>query len=291
MCVLFSGDFPLTSSHAQRSSTHFLRFDLNLSNKDVISSAELRLWYHVLDKEVVSPGDKQWISIYHILKQNENTYFGEDPTFFSTRTLVSLEHDGYISFNITQSIQQWIEIWDVPVGSFYLEVNVEKLQNVNENGQLVLTSPAVKVAYTDMEGQYSKTTQLVLKTHSAHKLRRKRQVGRRTDPRCTALNSRNCCKRDLVIDIQHDLDWRWVLYPRTIPINFCSGLCSLDWPTATYHTFFRIMYSMQIENPTSSPSPCCVPDKLAPLPFMIFNGSNIQIVSIEDISVESCICR
>ena len=262
-----------------------------MSNKDVIASAELRLWYHILNREALRPQDKQRISIYHILKAKSDTYYGEDPIFFCTRALVSLDRDGYVSFNITRAIKQWSDELGVVSGSFYLEVDVENLQSVDDSGQLVFRPPAIRVAYTDIEGRYSKTTQLVLRAHLSDEQRRRRQGGGRIDPSCSAMASRNCCKRDLVLDIHRDLNWYWVLRPRTLPINFCSGLCSLNWPTATYHTLLSLVYSAQQENPTGSPNPCCVPDKFASLPFLIFNGTTLELISIDDISIESCMCR
>ena len=287
-----AGDFPLSSSQDQPSPTHLLRFDLNLSSKYIVSSVELRLWYHIIDRDSVQLQDKQRITISHIVKREDDTYHGEDPTFYCTRASVSLKQDGYVSFNITNAIKQWMDVAESGVGRFYLEVRVEKLQSMDESGQLVFPPPAVKVAYTDREGSYSKTTQLVLRVYSADDKRRgRRQVGGRVDPSCSAARTRNCCKRNLVLDIHRDLRWSWVLRPRILPVNFCSGLCSLNWPTATYNTLLTLVYSSQQGNPTGSPTPCCVPDKFASIPFLIFNGTIIELVSIDDISIASCICR
>ena len=287
----FAGDFPLNSQEALSSPAHLLEFDINLTSEDVLSSAELRLWYHIIDGDSLKPGDKQRITIFHVLKHQDNNYHGEDPTFYCTRASVSLKKDGYVSFNITSAVKQWMTTLGVASGRFYLEVMVEKLQTMDSSGQLAFQSPAVRVAYTDLEQRYSKTTQLVLRVYSESDLRRrKRHVGGSVEQTCSTTGTRNCCKRNLVLNIHRDLNWFWVLRPRTLPINFCSGFCSLNWPTATYHTLLSLIYSGQ-GNPTGSPSPCCVPDKFASLPFLIFNGTTIELISIDDISIESCICR
>ena len=270
----------MSSSQALQSSIHLLRFDFNLSDY-AISSVELRLWYHVLNKESVRPQDKQWIMVSNIFKDNPQ-YNGYIPAIFCARAVVSLEKDGYVSFNISRVVEQLIA-GDVTTGRLYLEVEVEKIDDVHPT--------AVEIAYTDIKGRYSKTTQLVLGVNSRDDKRRKRQVGGRVDPSCTAAASRNCCKQNLVLDIHRDLNWYWVLRPRTLPINFCSGFCSLNWPTATYHTLLSLVYSAQQDNPTGSPTPCCVPNKFASLPFLIFNGTTIELISIDDITIESCICR
>lgn len=287
---MFAGDYPLSSQHAIDSPTHLLRFDLDLTDKDIISSAELRLWYHIFNKNTLKPHDIQRISIFHIIKQEGNLYYGEDPTHYCTRAEFFLKEDGYVGFNITSALQQWLDVFGEAHGRFYIEVTVEKLETVNDDGEVIDDQPGVEVVYTDTEGRYSRTTQLVLKTYSSGD-RRRRQVGGRVDPTCTETQSLNCCKRKLVLDIHRDLKWTWVIRPRTLSANYCSGLCSVNWPVATYHTLLNLIHRTNTENPTGSPAPCCVPDKFVPVPFLIFNRTTIELISIDDISIESCICR
>lgn len=290
MC--FAGDFPLNSTNALQSPTHLLSFELDLTDKEIISSAELRLWYRILNKESLKHLDKQRISIYHVIKQESDNYYGEDPTHYCTREQVSLERGGYVSFNITTALIQWLDLMEEARGRFYVEVDVENVQTVNNDGELVFQSPAVEIAYTDLGGRYSKTTQLVLRAYSNDDWRRRRQVHNpHASNYFSCSSTRNCCKRNLVLNIQRDLNWRWVLRPRTLSANFCSGFCSVYWPTATYHTLLNLMYSTTTGNPTGSPAPCCVPDKFVTLPFLIFNRTTIELISIDDISIESCICR
>ena len=247
----------------------------------------------MLNRSSIRPLDKQRISIFHVIKQGDSNYFGEDPTHYCTREEVTLERDGYVSFNITAAFSQWLRSAEEGSGRFYLEVDVEDLQRVNDTGGLEFRLPAVSIAYTDVEGRYSKTTQLVMKALAdlSSGSRTKRQVGETVDPSCTAAGTRNCCKRDLVLDIQRDLNWTWVLRPRKISAGFCSGYCSLNWPVATYHTLMNLIYTTTPGNPTGSPAPCCVPDKFNSLPFLIFNRTFIELVTIDDVSIQSCICR
>lgn len=286
----FAGDFPLNSTHALQSPAHLLSFNLDLTDKEIISSTELRLWYRILSNESLSHSDKQRISIFHVFKQNSDNYYGEDPTHYCTRELVSLERDGYVNFNITSALKQWLDWTDEDRGMFYLEVNIEDLQTVNDDGEVVFQSPAIEIVYTDIEGRYSKTTQLVLRTYSNNDLRRKRQQQEMHNS-CSSEASKSCCKRTLVLDIRRDLGWTWILRPRKLTANFCSGFCSIDGPTATYHTLLNLIYHSVQSNPTGSPAPCCVPDKFAPVPLLIFNRTNIELVTVDDISIQSCICR
>lgn len=287
----FAGDFPLNSTDALQSPAHLLSFSLDLTDKEIISSTELRIWYRILNKESLRQSDRQRITIFHVFKQNNENYYGEDPTHYCTRVQVSLEEDGYVNFNITSALKQWVDWMDEERGMFYLEVNIEDLQTVNDSGELVFHSPAIEIVYADIEGRYSKTTQLVLRTYSNNDSRRKRQ-GQQFYNSCTAEESKNCCKRNLVLDIRRDLEWTWILRPRKLTANFCSGFCSIDGPTATYHTLLNLIYHSNTQgNPTGSPAPCCVPDKFAPVPLLIFNRTTIELVTIDDISIQSCICR
>lgn len=287
-CIhIHAGDFPLNTSNCSINDTiaQLLSFDLDLTDKQIITSAELRLWYHVLERESPKPAvEEQTISIYHVIKLQGAKYYGEDPTHFTTREQVSLERDGYISFNITSALRQWLDSMEEPKGKFYLEVYMDD----------IFHSPAVGVVYTDLEGRYSKTTQLVIRAYSDDSRTRRQNNGGNMAPSaaCSVGATRNCCKRNLVIDIHRDLNWTWILKPRTFSANFCSGFCPVTWPTATYHTLLRLIYMSNSGNPTSSPAPCCVPDKFAPLPLLIlYNQTFIRLVTIEDISIDSCICR
>lgn len=286
----FLGDFPLNSTNALQSPIHLLSFDLDLTDKQIVSSTELRLWYRILNKESLKHSDTQRITIFHVFKQEDSNYYGEDPTHYCTREQVSLEGDGYVSFNITTALKQWQDWMDEERGMFYLEVKVEDLQTANDNGDLVFQSPAVEIVYADIEGRYSTTTQLVLRAFSNNILRRKRQGQEGYNYHsCSSVGSKSCCKRTLVLDFRRDLNWTWIIRPRKLNANFCSGLCSIDAPTATYHTLLN-MISRQ-NNPTGSPAPCCVPDKFAPVPLLIFNLTTIELVTVDDISIDSCICR
>ena len=289
------GDLPLnTSAVGTQPPTHLLSFNLNLTDKEIVTSAELRVWYHVQDRnDSKLSTDKQRISIYHVFKQQSDQYFGEDPTHYCTREHVSLERDGYVSFNVTSALRQWLELVEEPRGRFYLEVSVEDLQTSDERGLLAFQSPAVEISYIDPEGQYSTTTQLLLRAHSIDGDRQRRQVQEVEESAysCSVTSTRNCCKRNLVLDIHRDLQWTWILLPRTLSANFCSGFCPIYWPIATYNTLLRLVQSTRRENPTGSPAPCCVPDKFVSMPFLIFNQTSIELISIDDLSIESCICR
>ena len=246
---------------------------------------ELRLWYTVLNSQNLNQRlDQQRISIYHVIKLSSNNYFGEDPIHYSAREIVSLEKDGYVSFNITTALRQWIESREEPRGSFYLEVYVERLQTTDEFGELFFQSPAAEIIYANLEGSYSKTTQLVLRAYSEDTIQR-RQTENGT------CQSRNCCKRTLIVDTHRDLNWTWVLQPSVIPAHFCSGYCPVYWPAATNHTIVSMILSEEQENLTGAPSPCCVPNKFSSLPLLIIYRNSIELITLDDISIESCICR
>ena len=201
-----------------------------------------------------------------------------------------MKEDGYVSFNVTSALKQWLEVNEDGHGQFYIEVKVEKLETMNDEGEVIFDQPGVEVAYTDLEGRYSRTTQLVLKTYSTDD-RRRRQIFDRVDPTCTETQSTNCCKQNLLLDIHQDLKWDWVIRPRTLNTNYCKGMCTVDWPVATHHTWLNLLHIENSPNPTGSPAPCCVPDKFVPVTLLIFNRTTIELISIDDISIESCICR
>ena len=282
-------DVPLSSTQVPHSSAHLLVFNIDITDRDIISSAELRLRYNILDKSTLKEQDRQSIYIWHMIKVDPNSNHGSDErTIYCAGAEVSLEEGGYVSFNATTAINKWINdnMLKETCEPLYIEVYVHILQSEDEAGLAVEKPPAIEIDYT-----YSKTTQLVLKGHSINDVRWRRQVGTEIDPFCSVLGSRNCCKRDLVVDIQRELNWTWVLRPRMLSASYCSGLCSLNWPVATYHTLLNLMHAAHRGNPTGSPSPCCVPDKFAPIPFLIFNRTRLELVSIDDISIEKCICR
>ena len=223
--------------------------------------------------------------MFHVIKLEDAKYFSENPIHFAASKQVTLEEDGYVSFNVTSVLGQWLESKQERKGKFYLEVYPEHFTSPN-----TVQSPAAEIVYTDTEGRYSRTTQLVLRAYSKE-TRGKRYSGIPLRDICSQENStKNCCKRNLMINIHRDLNWTWIIEPKEFSANFCSGFCPTHWPTAAHHT--NLLLTANTVNPTGSPAPCCVPDIFVPITLLTFFNQTITgMFTIDDISIGSCICR
>lgn len=205
---------------------------------------------------------------------------------------VQTEDDGYVSFDITHGIKYWLHDWN-RTSQLDIEVFIRCPESVS-TGLKFLPSVKFDVPYPD--SKENNNAQLVFKFLTGEITRTDdRRIKRELNP---SINSEyclstpdeiNCCLRELTINFRKHLNWTWIIAPATIKTNYCQGLCPALWPSATMSTSF--LNRLRLTNPTSSPEPCCVAQKVKPLTILIAIEGQLYLSRLQDVIVDSCICR
>ncbi|KAJ3608134.1 hypothetical protein NHX12_025184 [Muraenolepis orangiensis] len=105
---------------------------------------------------------------------------------------------------------------------------------------------------------------------------------------------RVCARRYLRVDFA-DIGWsEWVLAPKAFDAYYCSGTCGFPIPKvvrpSNHATIQSIVRAVGIV--PGVPEPCCVPDKMSPLPVLFLDPSrNLVIKVYPAMSVDTCTCR
>ena len=123
--------------------------------------------------------------------------------------------------------------------------------------------------------------------------RQRRQVSRVPDRQYCLDNptESRCCVRPLEVNFHTDLNWRWILWPRNVRINYCAGLCPYTWPTTT-ERYPKVLRQYRYLNPTAAAEPCCSAQKLQSIMAIVQEAPEMRpsIMMLSDMLVESCVC-
>ena len=100
-----------------------------------------------------------------------------------------------------------------------------------------------------------------------------------------------CCVKSLVINFHSDLNWKWILWPRNVRINYCAGLCPYTWPTTT-ERYPKVLRQYRYLNPTAAAEPCCSAQRLQSIVAIVQEAPEKRptIMMLSDMVVESCVC-
>ena len=276
--------------------TYKLSFDLDLSNERMFSSADL-----ILYKKIANPQPRlqltEFETVQVLLVYKKYYYYfnhlvaDEKREIIDTRIL-STNNEEFVQFNITGAVKKWLKVNQVVKGQINLEVVVrcpellysyKKLPPLvefevgqyymNNTAKLVISLLKPQEIVDISNGRRTKRQQLLLDSDFCFK-----------DP-----NQPNCCVRELKLDFAKDFGWDWVMSPKVYYPNYCSGLCPSLWPTLTASA--RIFQQFNTVNPTAAVEPCCAPDNLKPIILMFTFGDELFLQLMNNMEVDSCICR
>ncbi|XP_035697074.1 transforming growth factor beta-2 proprotein-like isoform X1 [Branchiostoma floridae] len=282
----------------------FFKFDVQSLYQNVsdVTEAELRI-YQVPNPMADLP--EQRIELHQLLPPiNGNgsprqRYLGSD--------VVKTRDKGWLSFVVTNTVREWLIN---PASNLGLELTVHCAgQTFDANlGELTSDTPEVLetlIAGTpeaeaiddgrgdtaQVDSPQKKEPHLLVftkrpppETHS----RRKRSLD---SSYCFKKPKEpNCCLRELYIDFQRDLGWKWIHAPKGYNANFCAGSCPYLWSTDSQVTHSTIIGLYSTLNPHASASPCCVPSELEPLTILYYQGRKPRIEQLSSMVVTSCKC-
>ena len=261
-----------------------LKFLLNVTDVDLITKAELRLYKRPRPRESHHDITEERVDLA-IIKHPEDfgqKYWGEELVQTVSSQSITSDSEGYVIFNATYAIQIWLE-WDET--NLFREIELEVRIRCPESMFMQVT-PSIEF---DLEN--NKTTQLVIQYYQQRKNSKKRQIRDDIDSEyCLSHpNEFRCCLRPLEINFERDFNWRWIIQPKSIPVNYCEGICPYNWGHYGYHSVFQEL--LRRRNPTAAPVPCCAPNKFKPLMIQFVVNGSIFIHALPDVQVLACICR
>ncbi|XP_020776784.1 growth/differentiation factor 10 [Boleophthalmus pectinirostris] len=107
-------------------------------------------------------------------------------------------------------------------------------------------------------------------------------------------HERTCSRRNLRVDFA-DIGWsEWVIAPKAFEAYYCAGTCGFPISKVTrpsnHATIQSIVRAVGII--PGIPEPCCVPEKMSPLPVLYQDEANNPVLKVyPNMSVQSCSCR
>ena len=282
--------------------TYQLKFELDLEDKGEVFSAELRLFKIVQDDSDLGNTYRETlydrVDVY--LRITDVPYnWGEDLVLPITGLNVEPDTDRYVIFNVKKAIDEWIELTHSQKGEIILEVHIRSAEALAPDVSFI---PHVQFVADNT------TTQLVIRadsdelesaeeeTISQLKDRSRRQSNVQTQYCRENPDVPQCCLRLLEINFERDLNWTWIIFPKSIPFNYCSGVCPIGWAITGEHSKFLTLLairSARLNNPVAAPNPCCVPNSFYTESVAIKTSpeESPRIEVLDNIVITSCVCR
>lgn len=275
-------------------------FLIDLRGKDFITDAKLQLKKSLLYYNSMSSEDrivnKDRVDVYFITRPTANYFGGEHyPRFTTAAFLDPADLNGLAVFNVTNAIIWWLEMQEHAIshmGEIEFEIfircpqplthgmgfipNFQFFTESHNEGRLVITT------YQD------KANALGFTEHA----RRKRQ-DINDDLTFCVQDQLECCLERLRINFRRDFNWTWVIMPKEIAFNYCSGECPVEWGRlATKHAQLLDLLRYRAQrNPAAAPEPCCVPNSYLSVPLAINLRGTRSMELLEDFVATTCACR
>ncbi len=269
--------------------------DLHLSTNASIWSATLQLFKRKIVSDDHSlkrtPNPTENIEVYW-----KSTFIDNDgnrilyPVLIKSQD-VRTENDRYVSFDVTEAVRRWRD--EGLSSKIQLEVIIRCPESV-DTGLLFLPSVQFDVP-NSRKNKGSNNANLIIKVlpenhEETNNEQSKRQTVTTRKEYCLANpDEETCCLKQTTINFHDDLGFDWIEMPKTFQLTYCKGLCPRVLSSATGNLDFRSQ--LRAINPTSSPEPCCVPLETRPLTLLVRRETNVELLKLPGMIVDSCQCR
>ena len=195
------------------------------SNATAVTSARFQIYY---EPSKTTTTEEILLSVYQLTESCCLSKY-PDTILLDTRKATS-DHACFIEFDITNAVKSW-----AADGSSYhgLEVEISAGQCAQQS--------SYQVEYSSQFSSYVTTSKTdvvdyrpVLFVSSSHPM--SSDAGRRRRQSidleyCNSLdpNQPNCCVHDFSVNFKDDLGWDWIIQPKEIASNQCTGECPDTW--------------------------------------------------------------
>ena len=200
---------------------------------------------------------------------------------------VPSDSEGYVSFNITSGIKNWLKSDPKHLG-LELEVVIDTPEMVDSG---LLFPPAITFDVPEHKARLLVEVLNEKENLDSHRKKRQTIEGINSEYCFNNPSEENCCIRSLTVNFKEDLGIDWIMHPKVYTFNYCNGQCrDPDWSAATRSTEFLI--KIRENNPTAAAEPCCVAHDTVSMPLVVVNPEGrVEVMLISDMIVNSCICR
>nr|ANK58568.1 bone morphogenetic protein 7 B [Pinctada fucata] len=249
--------------------------DHNLETR--VHMAKLGIFKHVSSKSVQGTDNQEIvIKIFQIQHQKSVNKLLQS-------RIVDISRDGWEIFDITNTVQDWI---DNPDTNYGLEIHTDH----PNTSSLILPSADFHIdnaVNNSVELSYHPV--LEFQTHERSILKRaKRQDSGRRD--CTKGDGETrCCRFKTRISFR-EIGWNdWIIAPEGFDAYYCDGECPYRFKMAS--NFAAVQSVLHMNNPTKYPKLCCVPSKLTPLTILHKDDKGrYMFTDYPDLVVQDCKC-
>lgn len=267
-----------------------MKFPIDLRDKYAISDAQLRL---KKSRFIASNGNgvtEDQVDLTFIMDLEDDLNYGEPYRRFVTSERLGADSKSEIlTFNVSKALEWWLDFsTGNKTGDITFEIHI-RCSRTLQNGALY--TPNFQF-FTESD----KDARLVITTYQRKDVpggngRKKRSAPSRGVTFCNP-NQIECCLNELEIDFKRDFNWTWILRPKRIEFNYCSGECPLRWGHSTRHSQLLEEFRSRVQkNPAAAAEPCCVPNTYLSVTLAIFLNGVHRLDLLEDIVATSCACR
>ena len=265
-----------------------LWFDVTqVSSDDEIINAELRLYRTVKNLKVRRNQGLITISVHRIVRNDEGK-----KEFLFVDAITTTEKDGWVVFNITESLNYWVHN---PKGNrgLYLAVHAH-------DGRDQEIRPE-EVGIVGFRGDIEKQPFMVgyFKRRSQRRIFKRKtefspSYGNSMFEDIVSRRKPSACKRVALYVSFKELNWHnWVIAPAGYDAYYCHGECSFPLHSdmnATNHAIVQTLVNLM--DPSRTPKPCCTPSKLRSYSVVYMQGEdNFVMKTWDNMAVESCGCH
>ncbi|XP_035232613.1 bone morphogenetic protein 7-like [Stegodyphus dumicola] len=255
--------------------------------------AELRIYKNLTENHLHVRNIEYTLSLYAVSEINAN----EEKLDFVDEIVISSEDAGWLIFNVTGPVLEWIEF---PKRNLGLELEISSsIHNLEPHDLGILCSTEAEEFQPFMLA-YFKTQPERVHVRTKRALSKKQRKTKNLNPytgvhqekRDSNKNNRDCQRWALYVSFK-DLGWKdWIIAPDGYGAFYCEGRCRFPMNSqmnATNHAILQAL--VHLTNPAKAPKPCCAPSQLSPVSVIYFDdNSNVVLKKYKNMVVKSCGC-
>lgn len=245
-------------------------------------------------------GDKFMISVHNIVSISDDGRNHKELELLAAVN-TSRHHTGWIEFNVTSALRQWIANDKANHGLYITAHPVNRPEHEIRLDELGLVIKGDEEYQPFMVGFFQG---LELKMHAMRmqnrRTKRNASGRKKSELRHPFLDTnrvsnvpRSCQIQQLYVSFK-ELKWEdWIVAPAGYGAYYCSGECNFPLNShmnATNHAIVQTL--VHLLHPQKVPKPCCAPTKLTAISVLYFlDESNVNLKKYRNMVVKSCGCH